>query len=829
MKIKNISKSIYVKKDLYGVIKFSNDGFKLVTTDFKSKQLRLWDTQSGVEVEALSHAKFYKKLHDPLIFNKKGNLLIFKNSGTKKVILYDIYNNKIFKELECNAKAFEINNDDSVLACMNTNDIVFWDIQTGNKIWIIKNGGFGAPSDGDNMRFYKNLFAYVDWHKRVCLCDMKRKQFLVNMRAESIQGKLAFSKAGTYLLSSTWTNQELSDWSHEVYKWNVEPYNEDLASFIYKKLDKSNYIALYEFTKKFYNKFDIVQKAYRDIYNAVNEADTLDAYAWYITTFGYDNDSYDWYKQNYDGTFSQEYANIKKQYLMHKQEVDEELYDDVEDEDNIEIYSWYITQDIFNSKPNNIVEALKAMHTVMYDEVKDIDTIDAYNTFIMAYPHSSYIDDATNRAYELEKEKYDTGWFGGNDESNRQARKLLLDIRNFKEQAGGRGSYLVLERMYNLAQKEFADTDAVLSLLESGGLKKLNSEFKQFHIALNKEIKDLDDPNKSFGSIFLEQADFVTNGVFASTPSKELQKFYEKQKSDAKEFMSKLGQQQQEKQKRKEKQRKDGIDSFNKIYNEVVASYKNESIAQSTASSSAQPTASMISLTPSQAQKENIDLQENFTIIGTFEAYDDHNNGDAKDSEYIVQGLDPNGDGFLSVRNAPDSSAKEIGRIYNGDSVEIINKKEKWYNIKFGNQYGWAHSNWIKKDNDNAVQQPKDQNKQIPKKKIKQVSLQGVTKIGHLMWQDDGTKIRKDWGGAKKYCSNLKLGGFDDWRLPSKRDLQKLYHDRVKLKHPTRDNYISSTKQTNKFGATSVWIISFSNGYDTWRHISNDYYIRCVR
>ena len=60
-----------------------------------------------------------------------------------------------------------------------------------------------------------------------------------------------------------------------------------------------------------------------------------------------------------------------------------------------------------------------------------------------------------------------------------------------------------------------------------------------------------------------------------------------------------------------------------------------------------------------------------------------------------VYGLDPNGDGFLSLRKKP--RAKEIGRLYNGDRVEILGQNGKWYKIKDikSRRVGWSHSNWI--------------------------------------------------------------------------------------------------------------------------------------
>jgi len=63
-----------------------------------------------------------------------------------------------------------------------------------------------------------------------------------------------------------------------------------------------------------------------------------------------------------------------------------------------------------------------------------------------------------------------------------------------------------------------------------------------------------------------------------------------------------------------------------------------------------------------------------------------------------VFGLDPYGDGFLSVRTKPNG--KEIGRLYNRDRVEILGKSGKWYKIKEirSGRVGWSHSNWIRID-----------------------------------------------------------------------------------------------------------------------------------
>lgn len=63
----------------------------------------------------------------------------------------------------------------------------------------------------------------------------------------------------------------------------------------------------------------------------------------------------------------------------------------------------------------------------------------------------------------------------------------------------------------------------------------------------------------------------------------------------------------------------------------------------------------------------------------------------------VVQGLDPRGDGFLSIRTKPHK--KEVGRLYNGDKVKILSQRGKYYKVRnvASGQVGWAYAKWIHK------------------------------------------------------------------------------------------------------------------------------------
>jgi hypothetical protein len=83
-----------------------------------------------------------------------------------------------------------------------------------------------------------------------------------------------------------------------------------------------------------------------------------------------------------------------------------------------------------------------------------------------------------------------------------------------------------------------------------------------------------------------------------------------------------------------------------------------------------------------------------------------------------IVGLDPNGDGFLSVRSGPGGKPyREIDRLYNGNRVFVCHNKGPWLTVVYGNspdgtcgvstpwpvrqpytgpcRFGWIHSRYV--------------------------------------------------------------------------------------------------------------------------------------
>jgi hypothetical protein len=118
-----------------------------------------------------------------------------------------------------------------------------------------------------------------------------------------------------------------------------------------------------------------------------------------------------------------------------------------------------------------------------------------------------------------------------------------------------------------------------------------------------------------------------------------------------------------------------------------------------------------------------------------------------------------------------------------------------------------------------------------------------------LMWQDD-LIVQKHWltaanynaanyyytsgDTATTYCSNLSLGGFSDWRLPSLEELKGIVRKSVSnpsisavFQYTASSVYWSSTTYVGN--ASAAWVISFSQGTQGNGTKNSIFAVRCVR
>lgn len=80
-------------------------------------------------------------------------------------------------------------------------------------------------------------------------------------------------------------------------------------------------------------------------------------------------------------------------------------------------------------------------------------------------------------------------------------------------------------------------------------------------------------------------------------------------------------------------------------------------------------------------------------------------------------------------------------------------------------------------------------------------------------------------GIAAELCSNLTLGGYSDWHLPSKDELNLVYLSKNQIGGFLPMYYWSSTE----YNALSAWKQYFVNGYQTNYHKETNYKLRAVR
>lgn len=79
---------------------------------------------------------------------------------------------------------------------------------------------------------------------------------------------------------------------------------------------------------------------------------------------------------------------------------------------------------------------------------------------------------------------------------------------------------------------------------------------------------------------------------------------------------------------------------------------------------------------------------------------------------------------------------------------------------------------------------------------------------------------------AAKLCSELVQGGYSDWYLPSKDELNKLYLNKIAI-GGFPDTYGYST--SSEYDASSIWLQMFNFGLQTTSFKNNPYYVRPIR
>ena len=113
----------------------------------------------------------------------------------------------------------------------------------------------------------------------------------------------------------------------------------------------------------------------------------------------------------------------------------------------------------------------------------------------------------------------------------------------------------------------------------------------------------------------------------------------------------------------------------------------------------------------------------------------------------------------------------------------------------------------------------------------------------NLIWQVKINKKEYNWKNAKRYCKTLSLAGYDDWRLPTRKELRTILTKKPYKNHVSYsgETYIKKPllKSMNmkyqwfwsstKYKYSRAWVVNFYGGSDYHDDVSGVSYVRCVR
>lgn len=103
---------------------------------------------------------------------------------------------------------------------------------------------------------------------------------------------------------------------------------------------------------------------------------------------------------------------------------------------------------------------------------------------------------------------------------------------------------------------------------------------------------------------------------------------------------------------------------------------------------------------------------------------------------------------------------------------------------------------------------------------------------GDLMWQLQDDNRKRKWVESKLYCQTLTLGGNQDWRLPSQKELRLLLralkYSKEKCTYFTSLLY-SSCWTTRSYNSSLAWFLDFYSRYANSDDKNEKSYVRCVR
>ena len=85
--------------------------------------------------------------------------------------------------------------------------------------------------------------------------------------------------------------------------------------------------------------------------------------------------------------------------------------------------------------------------------------------------------------------------------------------------------------------------------------------------------------------------------------------------------------------------------------------------------------------------------------------------------------------------------------------------------------------------------------------------------------------VGANYGKAEDICINLNVGGYYDWYLPSKDELNLMFYNQDIIDGFSHETYWSSTE----YGSSVAWTQSFISGAQNFDGKDSPHYVRAIR
>lgn len=282
--------------------------------------------------------------------------------------------------------------------------------------------------------------------------------------------------------------------------------NKYVIENVYKLVLKNNSLSLYaSFIKDFTPIKEYELKAIERIYELIAEQNVISGYEWFVEKFPEASSA---------------------------EEAVQSIYKLVAKESNIAGYAWFIGK---YSDYSIGKTALQNMYELAYNITQKENSLEAYNDFIIAYPYSKQIKQASDTAYELELDKYSSWSFGCSRSGERNSRALLVKSKQMERAMNSSSSdvkdgyRLVIDRMNKLLQDKFPSEEATLRYLESEEFKAFYEELNSSLRRINQVLGRIEDNTSNLSSILKEQSNMMDGHFRKAAQSKEMSEKYTKE------------------------------------------------------------------------------------------------------------------------------------------------------------------------------------------------------------------------------------------------------------------------------------------------------------